>query len=528
MKKIVSGEEATKGLKAGVDAVANAVKITIGPRGKNVAIDKGFGGKSIITNDGDTIANSVECEDVIENMGASIIKEVANNTNESAGDGTTTSTILMQAIYAEGLKRISGGTNGLLVRKGIEQATADLIVRLKDMAITIDSFEQISSIATISAEDKDIGLIIANCIESVGKDGVVTVEESPVFGIESELVQGMEVDKGYITGYMITNNERLEAELTDVPVLVTDYAISSKEQLLAIMQGAKANGDNSMVLVCTDLSGEALALAVLNKIRGVFTLVAIRAPGFGDAQNGNLEDIAILTGATFITKGLAMPLSVGGEVKLGHIDRFVAGKDKSTITIDKKSDEVTERVTYLKGILENTEAEFERERLEERIARLSGGVGVIRVGAATEREAKYLKLKVDDAVNATKAAIEEGIVPGGGVALLLARKGMKVPDGEHEFKVGYEIVLKAIEAPIRQIAINALKDDGVVVNNVYENGLGYNALTDEYVDLVEQGIIDPVKVTRTALQNASSAAGILLTTEVVIANIPEKEQQLNY
>ena len=528
MKKVLNEEGIAK-IKTGIDLVADNVKTTQGPRGKNKIIDRGWG-VPITTNDGKTIAENIESDDEFEDMGCRIAKGVSRVANEAAGDGTTTATVLFQALVTEGLKYTATGMNGGLLEKGIQSATTALIERLKDMSKPVENFDEIHQVATISVEDSDIGMIIASAFDSVGKKGVVTVEESNVFGVESEVVQGMELDKGYVSGYMITNLERMEADIKSSPIFITDSVIATEDQVVNLMQAAKQMQFTSLVVICQDLVGEALGSVVLNKMRGAFNLVAIRAPGFGEAQKGNLEDLCIITGATFVTKDLKMDIATDKEIvkkQFGNVDHFTAGKDKSTLVVDNEANQqnIDDRVKYLTSVMDNTESEFEVERLQQRIARLAGGVAVIRVGAATEERLNYLKLKIEDAKNATRAAIEEGIVAGGGTALLLARKGMEVPEGSSpEFVAGYNIVLKAIEAPIRQIVLNANKDDGVVVNKVYESGLGYNAMTDTYEDLVAGGIIDPVKVTRTALYVASEAAGNFLTSDGAIA-IPKKNEQ---
>jgi chaperonin GroEL len=536
MSKIIKfNEEARKSLKRGVDVVADAVKITLGPRGRNVVLQKSYGGPTI-TNDGVSIAKEIVLKDMFENMGAEIIKEVATKTNDIAGDGTTTSVILTQAIVTEGMKHTSMGVNAMQLRAGIETATGEAIKALKESAKKIKSKEEIRQVATISAEATDLGTIIADTIEKVGKDGVVTVEESQSIGIESEVVEGLEFDKGYVSAYMVTNTERMEAEYADVPILVTDKKISSIKEILPLLEKVAQTGKKELVIIGEDVDGEALTTLVVNKLRGGFNVLAVKAPGYGDRKKDMLADIAVTIGGKVVSEDLGVKLENAELSMLGRASKVIASKDRTIIVGGKgKKSDIDERVAAIKKQKQNSTAKFEIEKLDERIAKLSGGVAVIKVGAATETEMKYLKLKIEDAVNATKAAIEEGIVAGGGSALIRAAKKVAEKrsalgvDAQHELKLGYDIVLKALTAPLRQIAINAGKDDGsVIVNKIMESedvSAGYDALTDSIEkNMLEKGIIDPVKVTRTALENAASAASILLTTEVAIAEEPKEEK----
>lgn len=534
-KKIIYSEKAREALKKGVDAVADAVKITVGPRGRNVVLDKGYGAPTI-TNDGVSIAKEISLSDKFENMGAEIAKEVATKTNEIAGDGTTTSVILTQAIVSEGVKQAAMGVNAMGIRHGIEAASLSVVAALKDIAKPIKSKEEIVQVATISAESSDIGKIIGDTIEKVGKDGVVTVEESQAFGVEADFVEGLEFDKGYISHYMITNTERMEAEYRDPLILLTDKKISSIKEILPLLEKVAATGKKDLVIIADDVDGEALTTFVVNKLQGRFNVLAVKAPGYGDRKKEMLEDIAVTVGGKVISEDVGMKLDAVELSALGYASRVIATKDTTTIVGGKgKKGDIEARLKNLRVQRTKTESKFDIEKLDERIAKLSGGVAVIKVGAATETEMKYLKLKIEDAVNATKAAIEEGIVPGGGVALIKAAqkvslKALKASSGnfESEFAVGVAIVLKALEMPLKQIAMNAGKDDGaVIVDKIKQakgNG-GYDAVKDEIVpDMLLSGIIDPVKVARCGVQNACSAAAILLTTEVAIADEPEKEK----
>lgn len=530
-KEVIYGEDVKKRLKKGVDTVANAVKITLGPRGRNVIIDKGYGGPTI-TNDGVSIAKEITLKDKFENMGAEIVKEVANKTNELAGDGTTTATILTQALLAEGLKHTTMGVNAMAVRGGMEKAAQDVVEALKEMSVKISKTDEIKQVATISAENEEIGSKIAETIEKVGKDGVVTVEESQSFGVETEYTEGMEFDRGYVSPYMVTNAERMEAEHKDALMLITDKKVSSAKEILPVLEKVAHTGKKELVIIADDIEGEALTVFVVNKLRGAFSVLGVKAPGYGDRKKEMLQDIAIMTGGQVISDELGLKLEDADLSHLGKAKRVIATKDKTTVVggEGKKSD-IDARLDALRAQLAQTDSKFDKEKLEERIAKLSGGVAVLKVGAATETEMKYLKLKIEDAVNATKAAIEEGIVPGGGTSLTRAAamvEGKVNKNLERDELIGYRIVLKALEEPLKQLANNVGKDDGaVVVQKVKEKGgnFGYNASTAEYEDdMIKAGIIDPVKVERAGVQHAVSAVGILLTSEAALADAPEPEK----
>ncbi|MBA3733009.1 chaperonin GroEL [Patescibacteria group bacterium] len=542
-KQILFNEEARQAMKRGVDMVADVVKVTIGPKGRNVVLDRGFGAPTI-TNDGVSIAKEITLKDKFENMGAEIMKEVATKTNDVAGDGTTTSVILAQAIISEGMKHTNMGLGVMGIRNGIEAATKDVVVALKAMSKQINTKDEIRQVAVISAESEEIGKIIANTIDKVGKDGVVTVEESPTFGVESEVVDGLEFDKGYISAYMITSPDRMEAEYKDAPVLITDKKISTIKDILPLLEKIAATGKKELVIIADDVDGEALTTLVINKLRGGFNVLAIKAPGYGDRKKEQLKDIAIVLGAQVVTEELGLTLENAELSVLGRANRIVSRKDNTVIIGGKgKKADIESRVKELKKEKQEAKSKFAKsydsEKIDERIAKLTGGVAVIRVGAATETEMKYLKLKIEDAVNATKAAIDEGIVLGGGMALVKASEKVRLSFGKtlesktkttsDEFKVGYEIVLQACETPLRQIAVNCGKGDGsIIVEKVKlaKGNSGYDALKDEMVsDMFTSGIIDPVKVTRTGLQNASSAGAILLTTEAAITEEPKEDKQ---
>ncbi|MEN9582068.1 MAG: chaperonin GroEL, chaperonin GroEL [Candidatus Parcubacteria bacterium] len=544
-KKIINGKEAKEALQRGIDAVADAVRITIGPRGQNVVYEKGYGAPTI-SNDGVSIAKEITLPNKFENMGAELAKEVATKTNDTAGDGTTTSLILFQSFVREGLKRNGMGANGLVLKSGMEQASTDVIKELRAMAKPIKTKEEIKQVATISAESEEIGNIIAKTIEKVGKDGVVTVEESQAFGVISETTEGLEFDKGYISAFMITNTERMEAEIKNAYILVTDKKISSLKEILPIIEKVAETGKKEMVIIADDVDGEALTTLVVNKIRGIFSVLAVKAPGYGDRKKDELQDIATTIGAKMISEETGLTLEKTELAMLGRADRIISTKDKTIVVGGKcKKSELNARVEQLKSQLVSGKHKFEKEALEKRIAKLAGGVAVIKVGAATEMEMKYLKLKIEDAVNATKAAIEEGIVPGGGVALVKAAAIVRSKSAgiqkraiesrrEHEFSVGYMALVDSLDAPLMQIAKNAGHEDASVIIDQVRNSSGINdgydagadALDGSHslVDMVKKGIIDPVKVTRTALQNAASAAAIILTTEVAIADIPEEKK----
>jgi len=535
-KEVIFGEDLKKRLKKGVDTVANAVKVTLGPRGRNVMLDKGYGGPTI-TNDGVSIAKEIILADKFENMGAEIIKEVANKTNELAGDGTTTATVLTQALIHEGLKQTTMGLNSMAVRHGMELAGQDVVAALKSMATSITNVEEIKQVATISAESKEIGEKIAETIDKVGKDGVVTVEEGQSFGIETEFTEGMEFDRGYVSPYMVTNTERMEAEYKNTHILITDQKVSSIQVILPLLEKVAQSGTKELIIIADEIDGEALTTFVVNKLKGGFSVLGIKAPGYGDRKKEMLQDIAILTAGQLISADLGMKIEDTEIAHLGKADRVISTKDNTTIVggAGSKAD-IDERLKALRSQSESASSKFDKEKIDERIAKLSGGVAVIRVGAATETEMKYLKLKIEDAVNATKAAIDEGIVPGGGTSLARAsaevQKSMKDKKGlTAEELVGYSIVLKALVEPLKQIADNTGKIDGaVVVQKVQEAGgnAGYNADNGEMVaDMIKAGIIDPVKVERACVQHAVSAAAIFLTTEAAIADIPEPEKGMS-
>jgi chaperonin GroEL len=536
-KVIIFNEDARKALKRGIDAVANVVKVTIGPRGRNVVLDKGFGAPTI-TNDGVSIAKEITLADKFENMGAEIIKEVANKTNDVAGDGTTTSVILAQAIVSEGLKHASMGVNAMSLRAGIEEATGKAVTILGQIAKPIKNKEEIRQVATIAAESEEMGRIIAETIEKVGKDGVVTVEESQTFGVDCEVVEGLEIDKGYVSPYMVTNAERMEAEYKDVPVLLTDRKISSVKDILPLLESLAQSGKKELVVIADDVDGEALATFLVNKLRGGFSVLAVKAPGYGDRKKEMLEDIAVTIGAKVISEDLGLKLESATVDMLGRAMKVVSKKD-STVIVGEKGHKtaIDKRVASLKKQKETLDSKYDKEKIDERIAKLSGGVAVIKVGAATETEMKYLKLKIEDAVAATKAAIAEGIVAGGGSAFIRVIKKMRALKATEfavpEIALGYDIILRSLEAPLRQIVLNTGNADGSVavekIMSSEKENAGFNAMTEKFSDdLLKEGIIDPVKVTRTALQNASSAASILLTTEAAIADELEPKKPLGH
>ncbi len=533
-KQVLFDEEAKKLLIKGVNTVADAVRVTVGPRGRNVILDKGFGSPTI-TNDGVSIAKEITLENRFENMGADIIKEVATKTNDAAGDGTTTSVILAQALINEGFKHTAMGANSMGIKAGIEKAGRDAIDHIKKSATTIKDKKQIVHVATISAESSELGEIIADTIEKVGKDGVVTVEESQSFGVTSEIAQGLEFGQGFVSHYMVTDPQRQEAEFKDPYILVTDKKISTIKELLPLIESLAQTGKKELVIIADDVDGDALTTFVVNKLRGIFSVLAIKAPGFGDRKKEELQDIAVTTGATIISDDLGTTLEKTTLTMLGKAHKIVSKKDSTVIVGGKgKKSELDARVAQLKGQLVSLDSKYEKEKLEERIAKLTGGVAVLKVGAATETEMKYLKLKIEDAVNATKSAVEEGVVAGGGSVLAktskmleekIQKQGSKMSAEE---KIGYSIVARALKAPLRQIAHNCGKEDaGVIVDAVVNSSgnSGYDALNDVMVDdMIAAGIIDPVKVTRNGVSHAISAASILLTTEVAIADIPEKRE----
>jgi chaperonin GroEL len=524
-KELKYDVDARKALEAGVDAVANAVKVTLGPRGRYVVLDKKFGAPTI-TNDGVTIAREIEVEDVFQNQGAQLVREVATATNDVAGDGTTTATVLAQAIVRQGLKNVAAGANPLGLKRGIEIAVDQVVEHIKSQSKEISGKDQIARVATISAGDEEIGDVIADAIEKVGKDGVVNVEEGQTFGMDLEFTEGMQFDKGYISPYMVTDQERMEAVLEDPYILIANQKIGSVRDLLPVLEQVIQSG-KPLLIIAEDVEGEALATLIVNKLRGTFTGVSVKAPGFGDRRKRMLEDIAILSGGEVITEEMGLKLENTQVSQLGRARRVVVAKDTTTIVDGAgDTDAIKGRINQIKTEVENTDSDFDREKLQERLAKLSGGVAVVKVGAATETEMKEKKHRVEDALQATRAALEEGIVAGGGVALLEAIEAINLDAiGEEDEKTGAKIVVRALEEPLRQIAENAGHEGSVVVNEVRrsEKGKGLNAATGEYTDLVADGVIDPAMVTRSALQNAASIAKNILTTEAIVAEAPEKE-----
>ncbi len=526
-KQIEFDEKARQAMKRGVDKLANAVKITLGPKGKNVVLDKGFGSPTI-TNDGVTIAKEIDLEDKLENLGAELVKEVASKTNDVAGDGTTTATLLAQKMIEVGFKNIAAGASGIAVKRGIEKAAAAVVAELKKIAKPVSGKSEIAQVATISAQDREIGELIAEVMDEVGKDGVVTVEESQTFGLSKEIVEGLQFDKGYVSPYMITNPERLEAVYENPSILITDRKISALSDLLPLLEKLAKTGRKEIMIVAEDIEGEALATLVLNKLRGTFHSLAVKAPGFGDRRKEMLEDIATVTGARVISEEVGLKLENADLSMLGQARRVVATKETTTIVGGggKKAD-IEKRIKQIRTQLEQTDSEFDREKLQERLAKLAGGVAVIKVGAATEVEQKEKQHRIEDALSATRAAIEEGIVPGGGVALMRVAHvldDLKMP--ERDEQLGVEIVKVSIEEPVRQIAKNAGVQGDVIVEEVRKlsGAHGYNAATGKFEDLVKAGIVDPTKVTRSALQNASSIAALLITTDAVVTELPEKKE----
>jgi chaperonin GroEL len=531
MAKIIQfNEEARAAIKRGIDKVANAVKVTLGPAGRHVVLDKGFGSPTI-TNDGVTIAKEVDLEDKTENVGASLVQEVANKTNDIAGDGTTTATLLIQAMVAEGFKQVAAGGNPVLLQREIHERVGAVIKELKAMAKPVTTDSEIAQVATISSGDPEVGKLIAEAMKEVGKDGVITVEESQTFGLEKEVVKGMRFDRGYVSPYLITNAERMEAEYHDAHILLTDKKISALSEILPLLEKLAQVGKKELVIVAEDVDGEALATLIVNKLRGTFSTLAIKAPGYGDRRKEMLEDMAILTGGRVISEDTGLKLENMTIEDLGQARRVVARKEETDIVEGKGAESaIRERIARIRKEMEATDSEFDKEKLQERLAKLAGGVGVIKVGAATETEMKDKKFKIEDALNATKAAVEEGIVPGGGVALAqISNEFKNIKEGSRKHKV--TIVDKALLEPVKQIAANAGRDGSIVLFNIIEahkkHGAtyGYNPTEDAYVDMIAEGIIDPVKVTRTALENAASIAATLLTTEAVITDKPEKSDK---
>ena len=528
-KQLLFDEEARRSLMRGVDALANAVKVTLGPRGRNVVIDKKFGPPTII-NDGVTIAKEIELEDPFENMGAQIVKEVATKTNDVAGDGTTTATVLAQAMVKEGLKNVTSGANPMLIKRGIEKAVSEIVAHIKSEAKQIKGKEEIAQVATISANnDKEIGALISDAMEKVGKEGVITVEEAKSLETSLSLVEGMQFDRGYISPYFVTNGDSMTAELEDALVLIYDKKISNMKELLPVLEKIAQTG-KPFIIIAEDIESEALATLVLNKMRGVLNVCAVKAPGFGDRRKAMLEDIAILTGGQVISEDLGMKLENTGLEHLGKAKKITVDKENTTIVegAGKKGD-VQARVATIKKQIEETDSDYDREKLQERLAKLSGGVAVINIGAATEVEMKEKKASVEDALSATRAAVEEGVIPGGGITYLHAQSKLDSIKLENpDEQVGVNIVKRAIEEPIRMIAQNAGLDGSVVAIEAkkQKGNMGFNALTNEWVDMLKAGIIDPAKVSRSALQNAASIASQVLTAEVIITDIPEPEKPM--
>lgn len=526
-KQIKFSEEVRRKVKAGVDKLANTVKVTLGPEGRNVVLDKGFGAPNVCS-DGVTIAKEIELADKFENMGAALVKEASIKTNDVAGDGTTTAVVLAQAIIGEGFRNVAAGANPMEMRKGIEKGVAAVVEALRKEAKPITNKEEIAQVATISAQDAEVGALIAEVMEKVGKDGVITVEESQTFGLSKEIVEGMQFDKGYISPYMITNVEKMEAEYKEPYILITDKKISAVSEILPILEKLAQAGKKELVVIADEIEGEALATLVVNKLRGVFNTLAVKAPGFGDRRKEMIADIAILTGGQVISEELGLKLENVEIRQLGQARKVVATKDNTTIVEGKgKKSEIQKRILQIKTELEQTTSEFDQEKLEERLAKLSGGVAVIKVGAATEVEQKEKQHRVEDAVEATKAAVEEGIVPGGGVALVRILYVLdNVKANSKDEKVGLEVLRHALTEPLRLIAQNAGAEGSVVLEKVKsgKGAYGFDAREGKYKDLVEAGIVDPAKVTRTALQNAASVAQMLLTTEAGVTDLPEKKE----
>ena len=522
-KDIKFSEDARKAMLRGVDTLANAVKVTLGPKGRNVVLDKSFG-SPLITNDGVTIAKEIELEDRFENMGAQLVSEVASQTNDVAGDGTTTATVLAQAMIKEGLKNVASGANPVGVRRGIEKAVELAVSELRKISNTVEDKESIAQVAAISADDKEVGQLIAEAMERVGNDGVITVEESRGFSTELEVVEGMQFDRGYASPYMVTDQDKMEAVLEDPYILVTDKKINNIQEVLPVLEQVVQQG-KPLLLIAEDVEGEALATLVVNKLRGTFNAVAVKAPGFGDRRKAMLEDIGTLTGAEVVTEDLGLDLKSTTIEQLGRAAKVVVTKENTTIVDGAGNPEViSSRVQQIRAQIEETTSEFDKEKLQERLAKLAGGVAVVKVGAATETELKERKLRIEDALNSTRAAVEEGIVSGGGTALMNIYEKVAGLELEGDEATGARIVLRALEEPVRQIATNAGLEGSIVSERLKreEIGVGFNAATGEWVNMIEAGIVDPTKVTRSALQNAASVAAMFLTTEAVVANIPEE------
>jgi chaperonin GroEL len=531
-KQLVFAEDARRRLKSGIDIVANAVATTLGPKGRNVALDRKFGSPTV-THDGVTVAKEIELEDPFENMGAQLLKEAATKTNDIAGDGTTTSTVLAHAIVTEGLKTLAAGANPMLLKRGIEAASKCVAEEIRKQAIDITTKEDIGNVASISAQDRVIGELIAEVMDKVGKDGVITVEESKGLEFETEYVEGMKFDRGYISPYFVTDSEHMESVISDAYILIYDKKVSAAADIVPLLEKLVQIGKRELVIICEDVDGEALATLVLNKLRGMLNVLAVKAPGFGDRRKAMLGDIAILTGAQVISEETGRKLETTTVADLGRAEKVVADKDNTTIVSGKGDEkEIKGRIEQIRVEIDKTTSDYDREKLQERLAKLSGGVAIIRVGAATETELKEKKHRVEDALSATRAAVEEGIVPGGGVALLNAIAALeKVKMDVEDEQIGVNIVRKSMEVPMRKIAENAGKDGSVIIENVRQaqkrqksSSIGYDVLREDYIDMVKGGVIDPAKVTRGALENAASIAAMILTTECLVTEVPEKEK----
>jgi chaperonin GroEL len=536
-KQLVFAEDARRKLKNGMNIVANAVSATLGPKGRNVAVDRKFGSPTI-THDGVSVAKEIELEDPFENMGAQLLKEAAQKTNDIAGDGTTTSTVLAHAIVNEGLKALEAGYNPMLLKHGILQATETVVEELRKMSVKIDTREEIASVATNSAADSEIGELIADVMDKVGKDGVITVEESKSLQFETEYVEGMQFDRGYLSAYFVTNADQMEAVISDAYVLINEKKISAAQDIVPLLEKLVQIGKRELVIIAEDIDGEALATLVLNRLRGMLNVLAVKAPGFGDRRKAMLQDIAVLTGGTVISEETGRKLETATLQDLGRAEKVVADKENTTIVGGKgKKSEIEGRIKEIRAEIDRSTSDYDKEKLQERLAKLSGGVAIIRVGAATETEMKEKKHRVEDALSAARAAVEEGIVPGGEISLINAAAKLDkllkslIDDGNEETRVGINIVKKALEAPIRKLASNAGQDGSVIIDTVRRTAaekknknIGYNVLTNEYTDMIQAGVIDPVKVVRGALENASSIASMILTTDVLITDMPEKEK----
>jgi len=530
-KNIIFDDKARQTLKRGVDKLAQAVRITLGPKGSNVILDKGFG-SPVITNDGVTIAKEIELEEKTENLGAEVIKQAAEKTNDIAGDGTTTAIVLAWSMIAAGLKNVAAGANSLSIKKGIDKTVKIIVKELKNIAQKVETHDEIANVGTISADDKEIGKLIADIFDEVGKEGVITIEESKTLGLSKEIVKGLQFDKGYISSYMITDSEKMEAVLENPSIIITDQKITNIHEILPLLDKIVQSGKKDLLIIAEDVSGEALATLIINKLRGTFNVVTVKTPGFGDRKKELLEDIAIVTGGKVISEEIGLKLDKVELEDLGEARRVVVTKDNTTIVEGSgEAEAIQNRIKQIKKEMEINDSEFEKEKLEERRAKLSGGVAVIKVGAATEIEQKERQHRVEDAVRATKAALEEGVVAGGGIALLRSVKVLKLKEisfDDEDEKIGFDIVCKALEEPLRQIAENAGCNGDVILEEAKkrENNEGFDVRKGEFVDMFQSGIVDPTKVTRSALENAASVAGMFLTTKVVITDIPEKKENL--